>query len=259
MSVTAYPVAKKAKSLEICRAFVDGCGGVVIHAAERLHPGPAFFYGVDASNVHLWREAKARGDFWYCDNSFFDPTRQQYFRVSHNRLQHSGLGVSDGKRFAELGIDIKPWRESGNRVVMCPQSDDFMRLVVGPQKRDWFVDAVAAIQAMKPRIPIHVREWSRDKTALAATLGDDLKDARALVTWSSAAAVTAVLEGVPVVVISNDCAAKPMSGSIYRLFDMPRPARENWAGVLADNQWSMDELRSGLAWQMLNTEVAHAA
>jgi hypothetical protein len=28
--------------------------------------------------------------------------------------------------------------------------------------------------------------------------------------------------------------------------------RERWAGVLADNQWSVPEIRNGTAWKALN-------
>lgn len=250
MNVYAYPIAKKAKSVEICRAFVEGAGGAIVAQSAQLFDGPAFFYGVDESNVHLWRAAKARGDYFYCDNSYFDGARQSYFRVTRDALQHSGRGTSTGARFAALGIEIQPWREGGRHVVVCPQSEPFMRLVVG-YPRDWFVDTVSALQSLRPRVPIKVREWNRDKSALAATLGDDLAGAKALVTWSSAAAVTAVLAGVPVVVMSDDCAVAPMSGNLYRLDELPRPPRENWAGVLADNQWTLAEMRDGTAWAAL--------
>lgn len=259
MTLYAYPIARKAKSMEICRAFVEGCCGALAVNATHLFPGPAFFYGVDESNVNLWREAKARGNYYYCDNSYFDPSRQSYFRITRDALQHSGRGESDGSRFAALGITIKPWRDGGKHVVVCPQSVAFMKLVVGQFDRDWFVDAIAVLNAHRPRIPIKVREWDRDKTALAATLGDDLKDALALVTWSSAAAITAILEGVPAVVLSDDCAAKPMSSSLYRLDEPRRPAREIWAGVLADNQWTLDEMRSGFTWNAMQGGMLNAA
>jgi hypothetical protein len=249
MTMTAYPVAGKSKSLEICRAFVDGCGGAIVHTAEELADGPAFFYGVDRSNVHLWRQAKERGGFYYCDNSYFDGTRQAYFRVTKNRLQHSGEGVSTGERFRALKIAVEPWRDPGEWVVVCPQSDEFMKLVVA-YGRDWFADALADLAPYKKRL--RVRAWNRDKKALSATLAQDLDGAKCLVTWSSAAAVTALLKGVPVVVGSSDCAARRMGGNIFRIDELPRPdGRENWAGVLADNQWTVGEMRSGVAWRAL--------
>ena len=125
MAVTAYTVAFKKKSMDICLAFVRGCGGQI---GTTLRDGPAVFYGVDASNEAIWREVKASGrDFFYVDNSMFDSARQSHFRVTKNRLQHTGIGTSDGKRFRALGIDIAPWRAGGAHIVVCPQSDAFMR------------------------------------------------------------------------------------------------------------------------------------
>lgn len=243
--VTAYPVAGKKKSQEICLAFVRGCGGQI---GTTLRDGPAVFYGVDASNEQIWREVRASGrDYYYIDNAFFDATRQEYFRVAKNRLQHPGTGRSDGARFRELGVEMKPWRAAGKHVVVCPQSDHFMRTVVG-FTGNWCEQAVAALKLCTDR-EIRVRGWQRDKGALAATLGQDLEGAHALVAWSSAAAISAVLAGVPALVMSPDCAAGPMAGSkATEIERLPQRERENWAGVLADQQWNLDEFRNGTAW-----------
>src|SRR5690606_38444916 len=170
-------------------------------------------------------------------------------------LQHSGGGQSDGKRFKALGVEIKPWRASGSHVVVCPQSDHFMRVIAGyPGK--WRDEVVAALRQVTDR-EIRVREWSANKGALSATLEADLVGAHALVTWSSAAAVTAILAGVPVIAMGQ-CAASTMSAAaIDDLENLPmRDDRERWASVLADNEWSLDEFRAGVAWRSLNAEEA---
>lgn len=247
MIVTAYPVAGKKKSFEICLAFVRGCDGQI--GTSHRPEGAAVFYGVDASNEAIWKAVRASGqDFYYVDNSCFDTARQSYFRVAKNRLQHTGVGTSDGKRFRALGIEIKPWRTAGEHIVVCPQSTPFMRTVVDYQNGDWTANMLAKLRAETTR-EIRLRSWSPDKGKLAATLGQDLVSAHALVTWSSAAAVTAVLAGVPVLVESPDCAARPMSGQ--DIGSLPTPDRETWAGVLADNEWTLDEMRSGKAWSHL--------
>lgn len=253
MGVTCYPVANKKKSYDICQAFAQGCGG---HLSLLLREGPAFFYGVDASNVDIWNSVRQhQREFYYCDNAFFDGTRQQFFRVSRNALQHSGVGKSDGARFARLGIEIKPWRQAGEHIVVCPQSTHFMKTVVGYQG-DWAEDVMPQIAARSSRAVVF-RGWSPDKAALASTLEQDLAGAHVLVTWSSAAAITAVLNGVPAIVMGQ-CAAAPMCGrSLDELEQPPMPdGREEWAGVLADNQWTLDEFRSGVAWRHLQKEAS---
>ncbi len=244
--VTAYPVAFKKKSMDVCLAFVRGCGGQI---GTKLRDGPTVFYGIDASNEAVWHEVKASGrEFWYIDNSMFDASRQTYVRVTKNRLQHTGVGTSDGKRFCALGIDIAPWRTGGAHIVVCPQSDAFMRFAgyIG----HWTDDTLARLKTLTDR-EIRVRPWSPNKGALAATLSDDLRDAHALVTWSSAAAVTAVLAGVPVVTMGQ-CAAAPMAGTLEQIESLPRPDRENWAGVLADQEWTLAEMSAGIAWRKLD-------
>lgn len=250
--ITAYPMAGKEKSYMICEAFVQGCKGKIVQNADKLAEGPAFFYGVGKGNLHLWEQIKAdpSKEFYYCDNSYFDSTRQEYYRVTKNRLQHQGYGKSDGLRFKELGVAIKPWQPVGEHIVVCPQSESFMKEIVG-YETNWCDDTINRLRKLFPKIPLRVRNWNRDKGALSSTLKDDLKGASFLITWSSAAANTALLEGVPVVCDSVDCVAKPLSGDLNNPYKYLDTERLGWAQVLADNQWTLAEFRSGLTWRTL--------
>lgn len=265
--VTAYPVRGKAKSLEICRAFVEGSGGALaLDPPDKLHSGAAFFYGVDASNAHLWDQVIAeRREFYYCDNSYFDSARQSYFRVTRNRVQHSGFGNSDGIRFAGLGIPVEPMRENeAGCFLFCPQSDWFMRVIArypgaAGMTDAWLEGHQRELKRSYPDRVQVVRHWSPDKKALSVTLPADLIRTYAVVTYSSAAAITALLAGVPAF-CSDRCAAWPFSsatgvatanGHGSRLVRPSIDARRNWAGVLADNQWTLDEMRAGLAWEAI--------
>lgn len=248
MALTCYPVAGKKKSFDICVAFSRGAEAQI---GTMLREGAAFFYGVDGSNVEIWNRVRELGrEFYYCDNAYFDGARQRYFRVTRNALQHSGVGISDGKRLAKLGIEIKPWRTAGRHVVVCPQSAHFMHTVVG-RPGDWLEDVMPEIAAVTDR-PVLVRGWSADKGKMAATLEQDLVDAHVLVTWSSAAAIAAILAGVPAIVL-GECAAAPVAGTTMdQIENPPTPdGREQWAAVLADNQWTLDEFRAGVAWRAL--------
>jgi len=233
----AFPVRNKQKSADICQSFLDG--------APKDAAG-AVFYGVDESNMDGWLTSQR--DFMYIDNSYTDPQRGTYFRVTHNAMQHSGRGVSDGGRFRALGIEIRPWRRFGTHVVLCPQSQSFMRLA--GYYGDWTADTVVALNKVSDR-PIRIRLWSADKLKLAQTLHDDLRGAYCLVTHSSAAAITAILAGIPAI-CTGACAAAPMAGTLGDIDDLPMPDRLTWAGVLSDNQWTLDEFRDGTAWRMLN-------
>lgn len=244
----SYPQPGKPKARAVCDAFARGCGGQMVPNIPRaLLPGPAMFYGVRPAWLHLWQQAKAEGREWfYADNAYFDAGRERYFRVCRNRLQHDGSGESDGTRMRALGITVRPWTNGGEHIVVCAQSDEFLRVVSG-------VDGGAAgwiartLKAMPTRRPVIVRE-KRVGRPLAA----DLEGAWALVTHTSAAANEALIAGVPAFV-TGECAASPMAAGPLSQIEQPRrpEGRERWAGALCDRQWTLDEIRNGAAWRAL--------
>lgn len=258
MNPVGYPTPGKAKARLLLQAFCAGAGGTVVDTLPRsLHPGPAVFYGVTPATKPLWDQARREGrDWYYIDNAYFDSVRQVYFRVTHNRLQHDGMGVSDGRRFARLKIDIEPWRGCGEHILLCPQSAEFMQ-VCAEYPGSWCHDAIAKLATITDR-ELRVRPWNKDKSAWYKTLGQDLKGCWALVTYSSASAITAMLSGVPAFCTAPDCISRPLAGMALEHIESPAyPAdRERWAGIVADQQWTLDEMRSGLTWRMLNEKNA---
>ena len=231
---TAYAQPDKAKSQRVLEAFAAGCGGrMASTTARELEPGPAAFYGVRYSYQHLWEQCLREGrEYFFVDNSYFDVSREVQFRVTRNRLQHTGRGESDGNRFAALDIKIKPMRTDGENVLVCGATPEFMEIVA--KDPGWLDRVTRSLRRQYGADRVIVRT-KQDKRPLLA----DLERARLLVTWGSAAAVTALLEGVPVACAPECCATYAQD-------------RAKWAGVLADQQFSLDEMRSGMAWSMLN-------
>lgn len=243
-SVTCYPTPGKIKASRICDEFMRGVRAAGDTARcfpgtpTWLEPGAAVFYGVTPETQHLWQQAKAEGrDWYYIDNSYFDAARGTHYRITRNAIQHQGITASDGKRFAELGISIKPWREGGEHVVMCLQSPVFMKTVAGIDQARWFDEIRDSVINKQ----IRIRGWSGNKKQQMDTLPADLERAAMLVTWSSAAAITALLEGIPVL-CGEQCAA----------FGIVFAERKAWANSLADHQWTLAEIRDGTAWKALS-------
>lgn len=231
---TVYIQPDKPKSRIVLQAFAKGCGAKIGSTLDaELRDGPAVFYGVRPGWQHLWNQAKAEGrDWYYVDNSVFDCAREQQFRIARNRIQHTGRGESDGKRLAALGVKVKPMREDGEHVVLAAQSQEFMQVVAGdPGWLDRMTTGLRAIHG--DRVIVRTKHTARP-------LATDLKNAGLLVTWSSAAAVTALLEGIRVLCAPECCAT-------YAGAD-----RAKWAAVLADNQFDLSEIASGKAWKAIN-------
>lgn len=238
--VVAYPQPDKRKALDVCEAFVSGVrasGGtaeVCLKTPVALKDGDAFFYGVRPFNEHLWRQCKMEGrTWWYSDNSYFDAARERQFRVTRGSIQHNGSGKTDGDRFSALGVQIRS-RGAGTIVLACAQSDEFMKIVA--REPDWLPRQVEMQRAAGHQVLVRHKGEKRP-------LVEDLARARLLVTWSSAAAVASVLVGVPVRCSPQCCAY---------MVDMAD--RERWAGVLADNQWTLEELARGMPMRIWTTE-----
>lgn len=228
----------------LCEAFIAGAP---------KHAQGFVFYGVKAGNHRQWVEARRSGlDWYFIDNSYFNATRGTYFRVAKNQLQHNGHGLSDYRRLSQIpGIKILRNPPRGDYTLIIPQSDDHMRYVLDHQDpKKWLR---RAIQGAGPGAHIRVRDWNADKSALATSFQDDLMQAKVLITHTSAAAVEAVLAGVPVI-CDMQCAAWPFSDAVTLGFSIQVSIadRMKWASILADNQWTVDEMKEGLAWQKLN-------
>jgi len=243
-----YPIPAKAKSDLICRAFAAGA-----------HPDAkgAVFFGVEGQ-MEAFRKAKLSGEPWYfCDNSYFDKHRGLYFRVTKNALQADPRDkASDGKRFAKLGIPVRERMVPGSLTIVVPQSDQFMKSTgyVG----DWAAVTARRLEGMGCPY-VHVHPWQRDKIARGEAFAALLSRARLVVTYSSAAAITALLEGVPAISVSDTAAAHWIGGEFHQgnVLD-PQIAsiaeRRQFAEVLADHQFTLEEFRSGKAWAALNSK-----
>jgi UDP:flavonoid glycosyltransferase YjiC (YdhE family) len=72
---------------------------------------------------------------------------------------------------------------------------------------------------------------------------EDLAEAFCVVTHSSNTAVEAILAGVPAFVLGQS-AAQPFACNDLKMIEAPF--------VLADNQWTLKEIREGKAWADLN-------
>lgn len=194
---------------------------------------------------HTWDSLtaarKAGEDWFYGDHGYFH--RGTYYRITRNGFQHDGCG----NRRRDPGVVIEPWRTGGAHVLVCPP-DDKIAALMGFDHHAWLRDVLERLGNNTDRMVI-VRPRNHEQMR---PLAADLADAWALITWASNAAVEAVIAGVPVF-CTGDCAASVMGRSDPINIEYPhRPDdRYEWAAALAANQWTLDEIRSGIAWKEL--------
>jgi len=245
--ITCYAQPDKLKSWRVLEAFAAGCKGkLACTTATELAPGGAAFYGVRPAWQHLWQQAKLeKRETFYLDNSWFDASREAYFRIGHYAVQSWNHQQSDGIRLAKLDIKIQPWNKRGKKIIVCQQSDEFMTSMA-----DWpnWTPQVLKILGANTDREIIVRS-KREPRPLQV----DLKDAWIVVAHSSAAAIEALVAGVPVIVTDPKSPAWQLCTD-FNMVETPyySDRRKELFAQLADSQWTETEMKNGTAWRMLN-------
>lgn len=248
--IRAYYQMDKLKSRRVMEAFAKGCDATLMPTTTQRHlDGDAVFYGVRPPWQHLWDQAGEQGAKRYMiDNAFFDAGREAYFRVGVNALQTWSKKPSDGERFKALGVTIQPWRTHPNdgAIYICPQSAEFMRVHHGAAT--WIDDTFAQVQKRTKR-PAILR-WKQDGEPFRAVLQRSFL----VVVHSSAAAIEALLAGIPVITTDPNCAAAELATPMDEINSPRRPdGRLEWAMRLADSQWTLAEFANGFAWNAMNS------
>ena len=242
MIPVSYSVPSEHTAPLFAAAFAKGCGGTV--ATEHV-PGRAWAgFGSRTTWPGLNQTRRAGLPWYYGDHAYFG--RRVYFRITRDAFQTRGLGETDGKRLAALGVEVKPWRTSGDAILLCPPDHLWARLM-SFDARAWQAEVSRKLKENSDRDVI-----VRKRHGAHVPLEQHLQRAYVVVTHSSNVAVDALVYGVPVIV-TGDCAARSMGRADPVSVEYPlRPDdRERWAGVLADNQWTMDEIAAGAAWERL--------
>lgn len=198
--------------------------------------------------------------------------RGAYYRVSIDsfmptRYLHNFNYPSD--RFKMLGLYVKEMRGlSAGPIVFAGSSDKYARLrglggateyarYVIDEIRD--VTSRAIVYRPKPSwadaLPIEGTTYSRPPR----TFQEELFDAHCVIVHGSNAAIEALVEGVPAVVL-GDGAALPLSAKSVRDIEggLLWPSvyeRLRWFNKLAYCQWTVQEFRSGKAWEVISEQL----
>ncbi len=251
--IYAYANVNKSNSLRMVDRFLQGAAvngqKVTLVTDGKWRGGPAVFYGVQKELLPVWRACLAENaEYYWIDNGYIGSkwSGGTYYRITLNALQHYGAGQTDGKRIRELGVQLAPWRVPHHeaRPLVALQSRWWYEFY-GTTLDDWLTDTLSKMERSGWPEPV-----IRSKDDYAAPI--DWGKVSAVVTHSSNVAVDAIMQGVPAVT-TQFCAGGYADAKFSDWPNLPRPTdRYRWAGVLADNQWSLREIESGLAWRMLN-------
>jgi hypothetical protein len=245
MTPVTYVVANEKTSPKFGNAFAQGCRGPIEYR-DKLHPNaPAALFG-SPQRWQLLQEAFRQAiPTYYGDHAYMG--RGQFYRVTRDAYQHDGRGEATPDRFEALGRPVQPWRKTGHHVLICPNSPTYFGLF-GMDVHQWVADVTRHIAAATNR-PVRVR-WKGQDTPIQA----DLVNCWAVVVFSSASAVDALIAGVPVFTLADFGATRRMGSADLSQIEYPKMPedREPFLWNLAAQQWTLDEIRNGTAWKALH-------
>jgi hypothetical protein len=170
-----------------------------------------------------------------------------------------------------LNLNLKPWRTSGNHILLCLQRNGGWSMG-GVSSIDWMNLTIASIRKYSNR-PIVVRAHPGDKkiksilkinhkNVLLSTkenLVDDLRGAWATVVYNSSPSVASIIEGVPAfltdTIPQHSQSFDVANTDISNIENPVMPNRQAWVERLAMCHWNFDELKSGEAWQFFKKYI----
>ncbi len=246
----------------VCAALAEGFGcDIAVPPWTRPLETPAAFYGRDRGTLAIVRQCAAVGNHWImADNGYIGANQYDgYYKLSRDGFQCDGTGIPDEKRLVGvLAITgqkfVKDWRPrtKNGHILMCPP-------IAGYERTHWF----SAYQ-WRRGISKQIRKLTKRKVRVRYKPGDqravgdpplaaDLKNCHALVTHDSNIAVEAIMAGVPVFITGTSPAQIFGNVDLATIVD-PRTEgdRWEWLSILANNQWTLKEIRDGMANESLS-------
>ena len=168
-----------------------------------------------------------------------------------------------------LGIELKPWKNNGDCVLICCQRDGGWSMN-GKPLMPWLVTTVQRIRKHSDR-KIVVRFHPGDKNVLnhkrmlaryrldnvsishSENILEDFSKAHCVVNYNSSPAIAAAIEGIPTIVLdpSQSQAAEVSHHDLSKVENLQEFDRERWIQKMAQMHWTLDELKDGTAWKHL--------
>lgn len=179
--------------------------------------------------------------------------RDRYFMVGLNGLNGRAKFnnfSSPMDRWEKLGIELKPYQEGGDHILVCGQIPWDASVQAHDHER-WISHTLEHLGRITKR-PVRFRPHPKISPTPMPPLEHDMERAFAVVTFSSNSAVDAAIAGLPVFAFDPGSMAWAIANRDWSYIDAPlKPPREPWAARLAYTQWTLEEMKEGEPWRHL--------
>lgn len=222
---------------------------------QKLNTAPAVFRGV-TKRKHMEACRDAGRDFYYIDTGYIGNGRKKtYHRITRNDMQNLGPVVHRPRdRLAITGVGPRKFRP-GRNILLAPPSQKLL-MCYNIDLDIWLEDTIAKLRLYTDREIIVRNKQSRSVRQSTDTMEMALeRDVHCLVTFSSIAAVEAILCGKPAITLGPSIANTITSRDLKDIEKPYIPSLdevEEWLAHVAYCQFTEAEMRDGTAWRILN-------
>lgn len=202
-------------------------------------------YGILRGTSEVFKQAQANGKFWVnLDKGYFKPSHYDgYYRISLcGTQQTTGLDKlePDYERWYRLGLDCMSRNMQGDNVLVCPPTDyvhDFFNL-----GERWTNNTEESYNG---------RAIVRNKGA-SIDLQEDLNKSRKVYTFNSSVGWEALRQGIPVISDPTHSIVGAYTKMLDRSIHEDYEERRRLFGIMAGLQLTLDEMKQGMLWPLLN-------
>jgi hypothetical protein len=241
--------ARIEKTTPIMEAMAEGFGGKVCLGPPPDDGEMFAVWGQRWMTLDLVPAAIRSGrPFLQIDNGFIQSAKGTligYYRISYRSLSPVMLHNAPPSR---IKVQMAPWRQKGQHLILALPGMGFGR-AIGLDMPQW-IHLSQTMLRRATRRPIIVRPKKSGRTIDA-----DMRNCWALVTHSSNVAVDAVLSGIPVFVAPTSPAAPVGNIDLAKIERPEMPERGPWLDSLMAQQFTIDEMRSGLALEYMRMVI----
>jgi hypothetical protein len=251
--------AKGAKWDGVVHALVDGAVGLMApwNHAENLE-APVALRSIAKRKIMQTCLAQGR-DFYYIDTGYFGNYKvKDYHRITKNAMQY--LGPTQDRPSDRLErTRVKPMPMTpGSRILLCPPSAKALSYW-GLDEQRWVDETMATIREHTDREIVLRLKQPRELRATVNTMERALRDdIHCMVTFNSIAAVESLIYGKPVFTLGPNAAQSLSNTDLSQIENPMIPDMDQVLALLrclSYQQFTIEEMRTGFAWAVLNGQA----
>jgi hypothetical protein len=190
-----------------------------------------------------------------------------------NRDAYFGPSGMDDLRSRKLGLELKPWQQDGEYILICGQHDQSLQWQGMPPMSKWVMNTIEQLQ-IHYKYPIIFRPHPRCRLSeierqyknvyrqepkqILGTYDDfdmTFDNIKYTVSWSSNPGIHSIINGVPAFVSPHSLAFDVACPHLLMIDNPHMPDRQQWLNDYAHTEWTVEEISQGMPLKHLTQKL----